>query len=190
MLPKNQRLLIVFLFLALAGSMTGCLPGPGSPTSRPQRKKMLTEDASGDGLERYSLTSSSKMTAGESGMPPPPFVLVDSTIQLGAENADFLVLRIPSTDMDFLLPMAKTYEPYLTAWLSAWPQLGRRGMAIDLSRSGKATHRSNFELTYAKGQVSFPVVLLWDDGGAERVEYFNKFAGSLSSIKCEGLNNQ
>jgi hypothetical protein len=188
MLPKNQQLIIVFLFLALAGSMTGCLPGPGSPTSRPQRKKMLTDDINSDGLERYSLSSTS--AAGEPAMPPPPFILVDSTIQLGAENADFLVLRIPSTEMDFLLPMAKTYEPYLTAWLSAWPQLGRRGVAIDLSRSGQPTHRSSFELTYAKGQVSFPVVLLWDDKGSNRVEYFNKFAGSLSSIKCEGLDKE
>lgn len=190
MLLKNRQLITVFLFLVLTGSMTGCLPGPGSPTSRPARKKMLTEDLNGDGLERYSLTSPSKPTEGEPDMPPPPFLLVDSVIQIGAENADFLVLRIPSTDMDFLLPMAKTYEPYLTAWLSAWPQLGRRGVAIDLSRGGQPTHRSSFKLTYAKGQISFPVVLLWDDKGSNRVEYFNKFAESLSSIKCEGLDKE
>src|ERR1700744_1818245 len=116
MLRTTKQLITLILFLALTGSMTGCLPGPGSPTSRPQRKKMLTEDINDDGLERFSLTTSK--AAADPAMPPPPFTLVDSMIRMGTEDADFLVLRLPSTDMDFLLPMAKTYEPYLTAWLT------------------------------------------------------------------------
>ena len=177
-------------FLASAGCLTGCLPGPGSPTARPARKKMLMDGLSSDGLEQYQLASSGGSTGQAGVLPPPPFYLTDSIIELGAEKADFLVLRAPSAELDALLPLAKAYEPYLSGWLGQWPLLGRRGVAIDLSASGRATHRTNYQLTYAVQRIEFPVILLWDDQSAPRVALFDKLAKGLNTIRCENLNQQ
>ena len=177
-------------FLASAGCLTGCLPGPGSPTARPARKKMLMDGLSPDGLEQYQLASSGGSIGQAGVLPPPPFYLTDSIIELGAEKADFLVLRAPSAELDALLPLAKAYEPYLSGWLGQWPLLGRRGVAIDLSASGRATHRTNYQLTYAVQRIEFPVILLWDDQSAPRVALFDKLAKGLNTIRCENLNQQ
>ena len=177
-------------FVFLAGSLTGCLPGPGSPTSRPQRKKMLTEGINGDGLEAISLAGPGGGRVGTNGpsVPPLPFALVDSVIGLGGENADFFVLRVPSNQFDFLLPMAQAYEPYLSAWISNWAQLGRKGLAIDLTTNGQPTRRANYQLDYPAQHVSFPLVILSDGASAGRLELLSKFMSSLNSIRCEDLN--
>ena len=187
---NRQKLKTVLCYLFLSGCLAGCLPGPGSPTQRPQRKKMLNEALTGGNFEGISLTSPT-MGGSQNGMPampPLPFVLTDSIIGLGGQNADFLVLRVPSTQFDFLLPMAQMYEPYLTSWLNAWPRLGRKGVAIDLTVGGQPTQRANFELSYASQQLSFPLVILSDAGSATRVELLTKFMSSLNSVRCEKLN--
>jgi hypothetical protein len=187
---NRQKLKTVLCYVMLAGCLAGCLPGPGSPTSRPVRKKMLNDAVTGGNFEGVSLTSpgTGRTENGVQGMPALPFVLTDSIIRLGTENADFFVLRVPSTQFDFLLPMAQVYEPYLAGWLNAWPTLGRKGMAIDLSEGGRPTQRANFELSYASQQLSFPLVIFSDGGSAGRVELLTKFMGSLKSIRCEELN--
>jgi hypothetical protein len=183
------KLPMIFLLVS-AWSLTGCLPGPGSPTARPARKKMLMDGLNPDGLEQYQLVSHAGSTGQEGIVPPPPFYLTDSIIELGAEKADFLVLRAPSAEFDALLPLAKAYEPYLSGWLSQWPLLGRRGVAIDLSASGRATHRTNYQLTYAAQRIEFPVILLWDEQSEARVALFDKLTKGLNTIRCENLNQQ
>ena len=186
----NLFKVMIISFLASSGCLIGCLPGPGSPTSRPARKKMLMGGLNPDGLEQYQLASPTGSAGQEGAVPPPPFYLTDSIIELGAEKADFLVLRAPSAELDALLPLAKAYEPYLSGWLGQWPLMGRRGVAIDLSASGRATHRTNYQLTYTAQRVEFPVILLWDDQSASRVALFDKLTKGLNTIRCETLNQQ
>jgi hypothetical protein len=184
----SRAVMAAILFLLFAGSLPGCMPGPGSPAGKPPRKKMLSLDAQGDGMEAYQLTSPAP---GEGVLatklyPPLPFALADTTIAFGGDNADFYVLRIPSAQFDFLLPMVKTYEPWLSAWLSAWPQMGRRGVAIDLS-AGKATRRAIYQVESAAQHVSIPLVVLWDNASADRVTYLTNFMQSLSTVHCESV---
>lgn len=177
-----------FLFLLLAGYLPGCTPGPGSPGSKPARKKMLNLDTQSDGWEAYQFASPAPGSAASatSQYPPLPFALADTTIMLGGESADFYVLRVPSADFDFLLPMAKTYEPWLTAWLAAWPQMGRRGVAIDLS-AGKPTRRASFQVECAAQHVSLPLVVFWDEASANRVSNLTNFMQSLSTVSCKSV---
>ena len=189
MITKTPRTIVsAFLFLLFAGSLTGCMPGPGSPTSKSPRKKMLNLAAQGDGWEAYRFASpgpgSSASAVGQ--YPQLPFALADTTIALGGDNANFYVLRAPSAEFDFLLPMVKTYEPLLSGWLSAWPQMGRRGMAIDLS-AGKATKRAAYQVEYAAQHVSIPLVLLWDEASAGRVTNLTQFIQSLTTVRCEKM---
>ena len=186
----NHKLLTATCFILLTGFLGGCLPGPGSPGQRPARKKMLTDGIAGDGIESVGFASTTAGKASSTGInvPAPPFSLVDSVIGLGGENADFFVLRIPTSQFDFLLPMAQTYEPYLAAWLTNWPMLGRKGLAIDLTANGQPTRRANFQLEYLTQQVSFPLVVLSDEGSAGRLALLTQFMGSLNSIHCENLN--
>ena len=151
---------------------------------------MLTDGIAGDGIESVGFASTTVGKALSTGInvPAPPFSLVDSVIGLGGENADFFVLRIPTSQFDFLLPMAQTYEPYLAAWLTNWPMLGRKGLAIDLTANGQPTRRANFQLEYLTQQVSFPLVVLSDEGSAGRLALLTQFMGSLNSIHCENLN--
>src|ERR1700744_1072370 len=185
-----RRLTTAMCFIFLVGSIAGCLPGPGSPTSRPARKKMLTDGINGDGLEAISLAGPGGGRVGTNGpnVPPLPFALVDSVIGLGGENADFFVLRVPSNQFDFLLPMAQAYEPYLSAWIGNWPQLGRKGLAIDLTSNGQPTRRANYKLDYPEQHVSFPLVILSDGASAGLLDLLSKFMSSLNSIHCEDLN--
>lgn len=177
-------------FFLLAASLTGCLPGPGSPTNRPQRKKMLTDGISGDGIEAIGFAgpTAGNRTATGAVVPPLPFALVDSVIALGGDNADFFVLRVPSNQFDFLLPMALTYEPYLSGWLNSWQQLGRKGLAIDLTANGQPTRRANYQLEYPAQRISFPLVVLSDEASAGRLELLSTFMSSLNSVHCELLN--
>ena len=187
MINKTHRtVMAAFLFLLIAGSLPGCMPGPGSPAGRPARKKMLNLDARSDGWDAYYFASPAPGIAASATnqYPPLPFALADTTIMLGGDNAQFFVLRVPSADLDFLLPMAKTYEPWLSAWLAAWPQMGRRGVAIDLS-AGKATKRAGYQVECAAQHVSLSLVVLWDEASANRVTNFTNFMQSLSTVSCK-----
>src|ERR1700748_3727909 len=130
---RAGKALILLVFIA--GFFTGCMRGPASPASRPARKKMLTGNGLNGGWEAYGFTSpgAAQSPSGAAAYPPLPFSLADTAMTLGSETAYFYIVRIPSTNLDFLLPLAKTYEPYLSSWLTIWPQTGRRGVAIDLS---------------------------------------------------------
>ena len=185
-----QKLRTAMCFMLLTGLLAGCLPGPGSPTNRPARKKMLTDGISGDGIEAvgFAATAAGRGAPAGVNVPAPPFTLVDSVIGLGGENADFFVLRIPTSQFDFLLPMAQMYEPYLAAWLTNWPLLGRKGLAIDLTTNGQPTRRANFQLEYLTQQVSFPLIVLSDEASAGRLALLTQLMGSLNSIHCENLN--
>src|ERR1700742_2843269 len=99
-----RRISTAMYFIFLVGLLGGCLPGPGSPGNRPPRKKMLMDGITGDGIEAVGFAAPGAGGAPSAGptVPPPPFSLVDSVIGMGGENADFFVLRIPSSQFDFL----------------------------------------------------------------------------------------
>lgn len=186
---KHRNLKTAFLFLLVACAMSSCAPGGGgSPTSKPARKKMLNMSSGDNGWDAFSMAPNGAQgaTAGSISYPPLPFALADTVISMGGDNADFYILRIPSSNMDFLLPMVMSYEPWLAGWINAWPQLGRQGIVIDLS-AGKVTHRTTLKVEAVAQQINIPLVLLWDKDSESRAAYLTKSIQSLKTLRCENL---
>jgi hypothetical protein len=177
---------LFFLFsVCLVSCMPGGTPGPGG---KAQRKKMLNLDGGTNGWDAYSLTgpATGSQLSGQGQYPPSPFRLADTIINFGSVNANFYVMRVPSDNLDFLLPLAKAYEPYLTAWMGAWAQTGQTGMAIDVS-TGNATHRSAFSIENPSIHVSVPLVIFYDDASEVRATNLTKFIQSLATVRCTAL---
>jgi hypothetical protein len=188
MITQRNRttFLSLIVFLLITFGYSACMPS-NSPTSRPGRKKMLDMTAGSNGWEVYGFARpENEELLQQATTPPLPFSLSDTSLLLRGERSDFLLLRVPSAEFDLLLPAAKPYESMLSAWLSSWPQLGRTGVVIDLSL-GKASHRTNLQIVCDAQRISLPLVLLWDDASATRVEYLKSFIQNLSSIHCENL---
>lgn len=120
--------------------------------------------------------------------PPIPFTMADTVLTFGGNSAAFYVVRAPSKNFDFLLPMIKVYEPYLSGLLENWPKTGRQGVAIDLS-SGNATLRSTFQLESADHHISLPIILLYDQGSTGRIDNLVKTIQTLSIVRCEELES-
>jgi hypothetical protein len=187
-------MIVVICSLLLSGLLPGCLPtGPGK--TPPTRKKMPAPRLSDGSWEGGGSISLDPATPSSAGMPvlsaPWPFAMADTTIGLGNRSDDFVVLRLPSTDYDYLLLSAKNFEPLLPMWLNSWPQSGRRGIAIDLSTggSGLTVLRADYRLDCPAQHVSLPVVLLWDAPSAPRASLLTQFIQSLSTVRCERLQS-
>jgi hypothetical protein len=155
--PTRSSLIAIVLFLVLAGGLTGCLPSQGGG-GKGERKKMLNLDGQDGAWEATSLGSGANFGAASfasaesypnkmaAAYPRLPFTLLDTTIRVGGEMADFMLLRLPTADYDYLLLAAKGFESWLPSWLNAWPQSGRHGIVIDLS-GGTATQRADFQVS-------------------------------------------
>jgi hypothetical protein len=176
--------------LLISGFLTGCTSGPNNAASKPPRKTLLTPASlqENGGWDGFSLASTGNQMPSAPQYAPMPFTMADTVLTLGGSSAAFYVVRIPSGNFDFLLPMAKVYEPYLSAMLGNWSKTGRQGVAIDLS-AGNATQRSAFQLESADHHVSLPIVLLYDQGSAGRVDNLIKTIKTLSIVQCEELEN-
>lgn len=186
---KHRNLKTAFLFLLVAGAVSSCAPGGGgSPASKPARKKMLNLNASDNGWDAFGMVPNGlqSVTTASNAYPQLPFALADTVISMGGDNADFYILRIPSSNMDFLLPMAMSYEPWLAGWINAWPQLGRRGVAIDLS-AGKATQCATLQVEAVAQHITIPLILLWDKDSESRATYLTKSIQSLKTLRCENV---
>lgn len=176
------------LCLLFSGSFVSCGLPMATPNSKTERKKMLFPEAGGNGLDAYGLTGTSQgnQLYDQAQYPPAPFHLADTVISLGSMKASFYVLRVPSDNLDFMLPLAKVYEPYLAAWMSTWAQTGRTGMAIDVS-TGNATHRSVYNIENPSIHVSVPLVIFYDDASEARVTNLTKFLQSLTTVHYTAL---
>jgi len=181
------RLLPVCLAFSLMTA--SCLPS-GPAGGRPERRKMLTPDALEGSWESSGLTASPRRTASgaAAGMTALalPFTLADTTILQGGEELDYMLLRLPSADYDYLLLAAKNFESWLPSWLAAWPQSGRHGVAIQLT-GGTATNRTDFLVTVAGLSDPLPLILFWDANSADRAVFFTQFLQSLTAIHCEKI---
>lgn len=173
--------------VAFSAALAGCLPSmPGG--GRPERKKMFTSDALEGEWEGSALTVAAQTTAPRSVAfySPLPFTLVDTTINLNGEEADYMLLRLPTADYDYLLLAAKNYESWLPTWLAAWPQSGRHGVAIELN-GGTATERADFQVTVPGLSEPIPLILFWDAHSADRAAFIAQFLQNLTTIHCEKL---
>ena len=182
-----NRLAATFLAcLLIAGS--GCVTGPSNPANKPPRKKMDSAPLRDNGgWDSFSLVTSDKTPALPQYLPM-PFTMTDTLLAFNGTSADFYIVRAPSSNFDFLLPMAKVYEPYLSAYLGSWTQTGRQGIAIDVS-AGNAALRSSFQLESEDHHVSIPVVLFYDMASTGRVENLIKTIRSLSTLHSDQLEN-
>ncbi|TDW96268.1 hypothetical protein [Dinghuibacter silviterrae] len=175
----------VVLLLVCISLSPGCLPSPAGP-SRAPRKKMFTLDET-DGLwEGNSLTSPGSRLPNAMVAPSLPFAMSDTLLQGRAGMEPYVLLRMPSADVDFLLLGAKNYEAWFPGWLKSWSQTGRQGLVIDLS-SGKATGRTTFQLSAPGLDSPVPLVLLWDDASGQRAGFYTQLLQSLTTIECKNL---
>ncbi len=162
----------VTLMLIAGSILTACAPG-----GPPPRKKFPLTSLDEGGWEGRGPSVTNHRTS---------FVYADTLITLSGKTADFLLLRLPSRDYDFLLPAIKSKESLLTNWLNYWPKLDRHGVVIDLS-DDRGTQRADFQLTCPDADVSIPLILLWDETSADRSGDLIQLMQSLKTIQSRRL---
>ncbi|NOW96053.1 hypothetical protein [Mucilaginibacter sp. SG564] len=177
------------LFLGASIFLFSCgLPIGNTSNTKGGRKKMLYSDGGGIGWDAYNSTGSTAANQSVDQTPYPalPFQIADTVINFGTNKASFYVVRVPSDNFDFLLPLAKIYEPYLVSSMSTWAQTGRSGIAIDFS-SGSISRRSLYSLNNSSLHVSIPLVILYDDASQARANNLTKLIQSLNTIRITEL---
>jgi len=164
------------------------LPLGNTNNAKGGRKKMLYSDGGGIGWDAYNSTGSPTInqSADQTPYPALPFRIADTVVNFGANKASFYVVRVPSDNFDFLLPLAKIYEPYLINSMSAWTQTGRSGIAIDFT-SGGISHRSLYSLDNPSLHVSIPLMIFYDDASQARANNLTKLIQSLSTVRFTEL---
>ncbi|HEY0175447.1 MAG TPA: hypothetical protein VGC08_03650 [Pedobacter sp.] len=170
--------IVVFSFFPVI--LYSCQPGGSSP-----RKKMPELN----GTEEFE--GGMPFSNGPERMATGDFAFSTSNVdlQLNGSTQGFVSVPLPDAANDSLaISLVNSFKPFAMPLLAAWAQQQRNGVVIDLGSHTSAVHnRSDFALRIP-GNLTIPVVVMWDHVSAGRVKTLKRMVEDMPLVELTQTN--